>query len=483
MPVDDLHPEYEENAEDWQLIRDVLAGAKAVRAAGTRYLPKLTDMTFNEYAAYKDRAQFFNATARTLSGLAGMISRKPIEIILGEAESLRPMLDHCTSDNQSFAVFARNIVRETLSAGRIGAFVDAPAGGGKPYFVSYVAESITNWRMVEVEGRDIPNQIILREIVHLPKEDGFGSAAVERYRELVLIDGVYTQRIWVPTGSKDGKKTFAIADTVQPVISGLGFFRNEIPFVVFGPHKTGMAVQRSPILDIAELNKLHFQRSAQLAHGQFYTASPVYWAMPPVGGSAETTNYYVGPNTVWLVDTPNACGILEFRGEGLKYLENACSQLEQQMASLGARLIADRANTAAESNEVADLRQKGETSILFEIVENIEVGLTNLLKIWARWHGRNPSGVSVKLNRDFIGAQLQYRVWLQLDRAHEKGDIDDATYYKILYEGELLPSSYTQEDVDKLIANASVNRRNKILEIQSLEANADEGDGTKTNKS
>jgi hypothetical protein len=467
MPVNDLHPSYEENAGDWKLVRDMVAGAKAVRAGGEAYLPKLSAMTYSEYVAYKNRAQFFNATARTLSGLAGVISRKPPTINLGDAESLRPLLDKCTVDNQSFFVFIRNIIRETLTTGRIGAFVDAPVDGGLPYFASYTAENITNWREMIYEGRKVPDQIVLRETVSLPSD--FGSSEAIQYRELVLDEnGVYVQRVWVPIKSANGQLNYAVQGQYYPRLPGLGFFRNEIPFVVFGPYHTGLVVQRSPMLDIAELNKLHFQRSAQLAHGQFYTATPTYWAVPPAG-SSETPEYRVGPNTVWLMDTPNACGILEYRGEGLKYLENACQQLENQMASLGARLVTDRKHSVAESTEVADMRNKGETSILYEIVESIEFGLNELLRIWVRWHGRNPKGVSVQLNRDFVGAPLEYRKWLQLDRAHTTGDIDDETYFKILFEGEMLPSSYGPEDVSRLIDNAPKNREKKAIETQSLE--------------
>lgn len=153
------------------------------------------------------------------------------------------------------------------------------------------------------------------------------------------------------------------------------------------------------------------------------------------------------------------------------------------MAGLGARLVQDRSHTAAESNEVADLRQKGESSILFEIIDNIEIGLTELLKLWVRWHGRNPNGVSVKLNRDLVGSPLEYRLWLQLDRAHESGDLDDEAYYKILFEGELLPSSYTIEDVDKLIANAKKNRLERAEETAQLEIMTNAGNSPNPNQS
>lgn len=472
MPVNTPSKEFSESKEEWELIEDVLSGARAVKSAGRKYLPILDQMSVFEYESYKSRAQFFNATARTVNGLVGLVFRKPANIILGDAEMLRPNLESCTVDGLSFNTFARSVFRETLSYGRVGALVDAPPQGGVPYFTKYCADDIINWRKRKFEnGKVLADQIILEEDVIVPSDDGFGSDEVDIYRELVILeDGIFAHRVYYPIKGLDGVTRYELRDIVIPVIPGMGSFRNEMPFVIFGPHSTGVDIQKSPIADIAELNILHYQRSAQLAHGQFYTATPTYWAVPPNNG--DTPEYTVGPNTVWLVDLPNSCGILEYRGEGLKYLESACTQLENQMAGLGARLVASRANVAAEASDVADMRSKGETSLLFEIVDSVEAGLTELLKIWVRWQGRNPREVQVKLNRDFVGSALEYRTWLQLDRAHEKGDIDDATYYGILFEGEVLPATYTHEDVKKIIDNAPATRARKQREVAKQEADA-----------
>jgi hypothetical protein len=476
MPVNTPSESYKEHADDWRLIRDVIEGAKAVRAGGDKYLPKLTGMDYTEYAAYANRAQFFNATARTVNGLVGAVFRREPKIILGDgAESLRPLLDRCTVDNQSFLSFSRHIFRETLSIGRVGALVDAPANGGTPYFTSYPAESITNWRVVKMpDERVVADQVVLCEYRAVPAADGFGSDEEKYYRVLFLDnDGRYGQQIYVEQKSLDGRSQYALVGTTYPSLPGAGGFYNDMPFVCFNARGTGLKIEKSPILDIAELNKLHFQRSAQLAHGQFYTATPTYWAIAPVNNDDVT--YRVGPNTVWLVDQPNGCGILEYRGEGLKYLESACNQLEQQMSGLGARLVSDRKNTAAEASDVAAMRDKGETSLLHEIVSAIDTGLTDLLKTWVRWQGRNPKDVSVRLNRDFVGAAIEYRTWLQLDRAHEKGDIDDETYYQVLFEGEMLPASFTPQDIPELIKKAEakraqIKREEEAAKMREIEA-------------
>ena len=64
MPVDSTHPEYDVNLTAWLRARAVMAGEDAVKVAGVRYLPRLDSQTEEEYAAYKARASFFNATAR-----------------------------------------------------------------------------------------------------------------------------------------------------------------------------------------------------------------------------------------------------------------------------------------------------------------------------------------------------------------------------------------------------------------------------------
>src|SRR6185369_7706464 len=84
MPVDSTHLDYDANVTAWLRARDVFAGEDAVKAAGVRYLPRLDSQTDDEYAAYKSRASFFNATARTADGFVGLIFRREPTIKLPE---------------------------------------------------------------------------------------------------------------------------------------------------------------------------------------------------------------------------------------------------------------------------------------------------------------------------------------------------------------------------------------------------------------
>jgi hypothetical protein len=76
MPVNSTHLNYDDNAAAWSRARDVFAGEDAIKSAGERYLPKLDSQSADEYNAYRARASFFNATARTADGFVGLIFRR-----------------------------------------------------------------------------------------------------------------------------------------------------------------------------------------------------------------------------------------------------------------------------------------------------------------------------------------------------------------------------------------------------------------------
>src|SRR3954471_23197395 len=87
MPVNSTHPDYDAALPDWIRARDVLAGEDAVKAAGERYLPRLDSQSEEEYLAYRRRAAFFNATARTADGYIGLIFRRAPFVKIPEGES------------------------------------------------------------------------------------------------------------------------------------------------------------------------------------------------------------------------------------------------------------------------------------------------------------------------------------------------------------------------------------------------------------
>lgn len=69
MPVESKHKLYKQKEGDWTMIDDLLQGESAIKASGETYCPKLSGQGANEYKEYIGRGAFYNAFARTVTGL------------------------------------------------------------------------------------------------------------------------------------------------------------------------------------------------------------------------------------------------------------------------------------------------------------------------------------------------------------------------------------------------------------------------------
>ena len=129
VPVNSTHSDFDANEAAWLRARDVFAGEDAVKSARERYLPRLDAQTDDEYAAYKSRASFFNATGRTSDAFVGLIFRreptvKIPERVSGVAGALRVFAEDVDLLGTSLYTYSKNIVNEVLTVGRAGTLVD-----------------------------------------------------------------------------------------------------------------------------------------------------------------------------------------------------------------------------------------------------------------------------------------------------------------------------------------------------------------------
>jgi hypothetical protein len=129
VPANSTHGDYDANLENWSRARDVIAGDDSVKAAGPRYLPRLEGQTDEEYAAYRERASFFNATARTAEGFIGLIFRRPPFFKLPEGNSalgraLSEFRNDCDMLGTPLVSYAENVVTEVIAVGRAGTLID-----------------------------------------------------------------------------------------------------------------------------------------------------------------------------------------------------------------------------------------------------------------------------------------------------------------------------------------------------------------------
>lgn len=457
--VDTQHPEYAKMIEKWRRCRDTVAGQDAVHEAGILYLPRLTDQTESDYAAYKLRAQFFNAVWRTISALSGMIFRKAPAIDV--AANIEPLLEDVTMAGVDMQIFAQQVAIEVLTSGRMGILVDYPSQSVegmtladaqmlnlRPSMQMYNAETIINWNVGRIGNKSVVTLIVLTEDYSEP-ENEFKQKTETRYRVLDLFNGKYRVRVFRINEKKDDEQ---VGDDLFPLMNGSPL--DYIPFFFIGVDDTTPAVDEPPMIDLIDVNLAHYRLNADYAHGLHFTGLPtavVSGYTPENAGD----KLYIGSSAAWVFPDPQASAtFLEFTGQGLNAIETAIARLEQQMAILGARLLTSE-RKATETAQTAQIHRAGESSILSAIAQTISIGLTKALNTFSAWAG-SPGEWSCDLNRDFIPAGLDPQQLTALVSAWQSGAISFDVLFANLQQAEIIESDLTLEEMQGQIDAAPI---------------------------
>ncbi|MEI7733658.1 MAG: DUF4055 domain-containing protein [Verrucomicrobiota bacterium] len=475
MPVNNTHPEYELMTANWIRARDVLGGEETIKVAGEKYLPKLEVQSETEYQAYKMRASFFNACARTLAGYVGMIFRKPPYLRLPETNSaLGKAMAEFNNDadmlGTSLYGYAKQVISEVVSVGRCGTLVDWEQDAeSRAYAALYRAEQILNWRVERVNGRNIATLLVLHEPEGGERQgtDLFDSVVGEQIRVLRLdrtngTDGSNGQRcvvdIWRPKNDQKGnggKTEWELAETRIPLRMGKPL--PLIPFVFHGPENSRPTVPRVPLEDIMAMNLTHYRMDADYKHGLHYTALPTAW----VSGFDKDAKLQIGSSVAWVAPTAGAtAGFLEFMGQGLGSFERALDHAERLMAVLGSRLLEGQ-KKVAETAEAMQIRQSGEDCILGSMAASVSESITQVLR-WAYWWNsteEKPDDVTdqqalLDLNTDFSTHGMSAQEITAVVMAWQAGAMSQDTMFELFRRSEILPDGRGNEEEMGLIGKA-----------------------------
>lgn len=437
------HPAVLDNVQEWQTIRDCVAGERTVKLKGTEYLRPLDEMSSSEYDSYLDRAVFFNMTGRTVNALTGIVFNRSPQVS-GVPKKLEKAFRLPTRNNVSFDAFLKKTCRELVAMGRYGVLLDMdpnPAPNAVPYFVGFAAEHILDWQESVIDGRLVPTEVVLREIREIRGSFGAGRTTKTTYRRLALEwsqdrnNFVYVQYLYEVEGLTIDVDT-VVPKRIVPTRHGVPFTR--IPFVFLGAVDNTPDIDRSPIADIASLNIAHYRSYAQLEHSRFFTAMPVFYAQVPTG-TAEPT-YRIGSSVVWEVAPGEKPGILEMNGHGLSGLVEACEQKEDQISALGGRLMSAQSRSTAESDNALKLKEGNERSILLNIVFSVSEGMTEMLRQWLWWAGvDDPKDVEVELNKEFLTDTLGARELRAVYAMYIDGVVPLTVLHFYLQKAEVIP--------------------------------------------
>lgn len=497
-PASLFHPEYGYWMEEWEKIRDALAGQREIKAKGARYLRPMDGSKPKQYEQYLYRAVFYNMTGQTLNGMVGQMFRRP-PVIRNLPNRFQHAVNRFAKDGTSHQGFSKTTATEQIALGRFGVLIDAPEEniGLQPqsYAVGYAAENIVDWRIEEVDGYYQPTMVLLREFVRevstashdnpwiqgeaakasrrskgkapqvrlpngkveelakpapsLSASGGYAYSVI--YRELRLDRMSDGTRIYVQNLYRDDPYGIPYKQNI-PAIRGnpLSF----IPFVFFGSFSNAADVEKPPLLDIVDLNLAHYRSYAELEYGRFYTALPTYYA--PGNADNDSAEYHIGPGTVWEVPSGETPGILEFKGEGLKTLERSLNEKEAQIAAIGGRLMPGMSKSVSESDNQSQMREANEQSLLLNVVMALEEGMTMLLRYWLMFRDvplRDSENLRYELDTTFLSVAADARTLRALQQLFEAGILPIDSLYENFIRNGVVPNSTTLEEFTAQMQN------------------------------
>lgn len=454
----ETHKEYDDMLERWELCDALFGGEHEIHEKGEKYLPKLQDETDEAYRARLKLTPLFNAFYRTVSGLRGMMFRKPMEVVVPDATL--PMLEDIDLAGTTLQGLAQDVVEDALTFGRVGLLVDypqAPQGATKadavalnlrPMIVKYAAKAIYNWRAERINGATVLSQVRLEEEEEVQDpEDEFRMKCEKRYRVLDLIAGKYRQRLYKIDGEAE-----ILIDEVYPTMNGkqLDF----IPFIIIGVDCIGIDVEAPPLIDLATTNLHHYMQATSYERGCFFSGLPTLFVSGQNDTNADGSPFTIsiGGNLANLLTRPEARAYyVEVAGE-FNALRQNLEDKKAEMAVLGARMLESQ-KAGVEAEGTLARRMSGEESLLSIMSQTVSMGITQAMRWFADWAAATGE-VKVELTRDFMPAGMTSQDMVAQISAWQQGAISQQTLFENLKAGEIIASDVTFEEEQERIAGA-----------------------------
>jgi len=422
----------------WILIEDLLQGTFGMRQKHRRYLPqepREQDESYDNRLARSVCPPYYQRLERLL---AGMLTRKPVRLV-DTSDTITEQLFDVDLNGNDLNVWTYEAARKMVRYGHVGTLVDAPADGGRPYWVTYTPRQILGWRTEAKEGKQQLTMLRLQEVASVP--DGlYGEKLVQQVR--VLTPGEYEIH------QKDDKGDFRVVDDGRTSLS-------EIPFSIAYSNRLGFMESRPPLEDIAELNLKTYQIQSDLDNQLHISAVPMlaFYGFP---SSAEEVS--AGPGEAIAFPAEGRAEYIEPGGVSFQYQFQRLEALAAQINELGLSAVLGQKLTAETAEAKRINRSQGDSTMMV-IAQNMQDMIDNCLQFHAQYLGQNEAAGSSRVNRDFMGTRLDPQEINSLLQLYTAGTITQETLLQQLSDGEVLGDDFDVEEELDATSNAGMDLR------------------------
>ena len=419
----------------WILIEDLLQGTFGMRQKHRRYLPqepRELDESYDNRLARSVCPPYYQRLERLL---AGMLTRKPVRLV-DTSDTIREQLFDVDLNGNDLNVWTYETARKMVRYGHVGTLVDAPADGGRPYWVTYTPRQILGWRTEANEGKHQLTMLRLQEMASVPDGE-YGEKLVQQVR--VLTPGEYQIH------QKDDKGDFRIVDEGRTSLS-------EIPFSIAYSNRIGFMESRPPLEDIAELNLKTYQIQSDLDNQLHISAVPMlaFYGFP---SSAEEVS--AGPGEAIAFPAEGRAEYIEPGGTSFQFQFQRLEQLAGQINELGLSAVLGQKLTAETAEAKRINRSQGDSTMMV-IAQNMQDMIDNCLQFHAEFIGQGEAAGSSHVNRDFMGTRLDPQEISSLLQLYTAGTITQETLLQQLSDGEVLGDDFDVDEELEATANAGM---------------------------
>jgi hypothetical protein len=445
--VQDANTAWYAQEAHWILIEDLLQGTYGMRKKHRRYLPqepRELDESYDNRLARSVVPPYYQRLERML---AGMLTRKPVRLD-DTADIIREQLFDVDLQGNDLNVWTYETTRKMVRYGHVGVLVDAPADGGRPYWVTYTPRQILGWRAEQQEGKQVLTQLRLAEMVTVPDGE-FGEKAVEQIR--VLTPGEFQLH------QKQDNGEFEIIDEGRTSLS-------EIPFSVAYAQRQAFMESRPPLEDIAELNLKAYQIQSDLDNQLHISAVPMlaFFGFP---SAAEEVS--AGPGEAIAFPAEGRAEYIEPAGRSFDYQFKRLEQLAAQINELGLSAVLGQ-KLSAETAEAKRIDRSQGDSTMMVIAQNVQDMIDNCLQFHAQYIGNSTAPGSSYVNRDFLGTRLEPQEIQSLLQLYTAGTITQETLLRELAEGDVLGDDFNVDEELEATANAGLDLPSAGLDNRPL---------------
>jgi hypothetical protein len=134
-------------------------------------------------------------------------------------------------------------------------------------------------------------------------------------------------------------------------------------------------------------------------------------------------------------------------------MQQALKEIEQRMAILGARMIADETRQA-ETLGATQIKRAGENSVMAAIVIAVSQAFTWALEVMAEWSGAD-GDVVFEINREFSPVGLSSQELVAYMAAVQQGLMSDIEFYELLQRGDIVDGEKSFEEHQEEVSQYS----------------------------